>query len=67
MATTYYTATVPFEDSKGNTRYRRVGALFENTRKETGEGFFSLTLDFPVAVKEIVCFAPSAKEGQDDT
>ena len=62
---TTYTLNVPYEFTKnGRTerRYRRVGAVFENTRKETGEIFLSIKLDFPVAVTELVAFIPSQKD-----
>ena len=51
--TTTYTLNVPYEFTKnGRTerRYRRVGAVFGNTRRDTGETFLSIKLDFAVAV-----------------
>ncbi len=65
---TTYTVTVPVEYQKnGRTErsFRRVGAVFENTRKETGETFLSIKLDFPVGVTELVAFqARAAEDGQ---
>jgi hypothetical protein len=39
--------------------------MFRNTRNGDGSEFFSLKLDFPVAVQELVMFPPSSKEPQD--
>jgi len=61
---THYTLTVPVKyDDNGTekTTYRRVGAVFENTKRDTGETFLTLKLDFPVGVTELVAFQPSAK------
>ncbi|KRS10172.1 MULTISPECIES: hypothetical protein [Roseobacteraceae] len=67
--TNHYVATVPvkFTDTDGQerTRFQRVGAMFRNTRNGGGSEFFSLKLDFPVAVSELVMFPPSAKDPQD--
>ena len=63
---TTYTLTVPYEYQKnGSTerRFRRVGAVFENTRQNTGETFLSIKLDFPVGVTELVAFQASPKDG----
>ena len=63
---TTYTLTVPYEFTRGGEtqrRFRRVGAVFENTRRETGETFLSIKLDFPVAVTELVAFPPSSRDG----
>ena len=55
--TNHYVATVPvkFTDTDGQerTRFQRVGAMFRNTRNGDGSEFFSLKLDFPVAVSEL--------------
>jgi hypothetical protein len=62
-----YILTVPYEfqrNGKTETRFRRVGAIFENARRETGEVFLSVKLDFPVAVTELVAFPPRP---EDDT
>ena len=64
--TNHYVATVPVKftdnDGKERTRFQRVGAMFRNTRNGDGSEFFSLKLDFPVAVQELVMFPPSSKE-----
>lgn len=60
-----YNLTVPYtfqRNGQTETRFRRVGAVFENTRRETGETFLSLKLDFPVAVTELVAFPPKADD-----
>jgi len=65
---THFTLTVPTTYKDNGTekrRYTRVGAMFENTRKDTGEVFYSIKLDFPVAVSELVAFPPKART--DDT
>ena len=54
-----YNLTIPVEGSDGKTRYTRVGVMFQNTRKD-GSTVYSLKLDFPVAVSELVAFAPKA-------
>ena len=65
----HYVATVPvkYTDGEGRerTRFQRVGAMFRNTRGADGSEFFSLKLDFPVGVHELVMFPPSAKEPQE--
>jgi len=52
--TKHFVAIVPvaYTDNTGTdkTRFQRVGAMFANTRNGTGEIFYSLKLDFPVAV-----------------
>ena len=56
---TNYVLTVPVtfnKDGIEKTTYRRVGAVFENTKTDTGETFLSIKLDFPVAVTELVAF-----------
>lgn len=67
--TNHYVATVPvkFTDNDGQerTRFQRVGAMFRNARGADGSEFFSLKLDFPVAVSELVMFPPSSKEPQE--
>ena len=66
--TNHYIATVPvtYKDDQGQdkTRFQRVGAMFRNTRNGSGEEFFSLKLDFPVAVSELVMFPPNSKDPQ---
>ena len=67
--TNHYVATVPvkYTDGEGQerTRFQRVGAMFRNTRNGDGSEFFSLKLDFPVGVQELVMFPPSSKEPQE--
>ena len=67
--TNHYVATVPVKHTDGEgqerARFQRVGAMFRNTRNGDGSEFFSLKLDFPVAVLELVMFPPSAKEPQE--
>ena len=61
---TSYTLTVPVKftkDGKEQTTFRRVGAIFENTKTDTGETFLSIKLDFPVGVTELVAFQPKAQ------
>ncbi|WP_299155139.1 hypothetical protein [uncultured Tateyamaria sp.] len=63
----HYVATVPvkFNDNgQDRTRFQRVGVMFRNTRQD-GSEVFSLKLDFPVAVDELVMFPPSAKDPQE--
>jgi len=66
--TNHYIATVPvrFTDNDGQERprFQRVGAMFRNTRNGDDSEFFSLKLDFPVAVSELVMFPHSSKEPQ---
>lgn len=70
MSTTHYTLTVPVkfdaDDGTQKTSFRRVGAVFENTRRDTGEVFLSIKLDFPVGATELVAFPPKASEVVDD-
>lgn len=65
----HYVATVPvtYTDQNGQekTRFQRVGAMFRNTRNGSGEEFFSLKLDFPVAVSELVMFPPNSKSPEE--
>lgn len=66
---TTYILTVPFayetKDGQKKTSFRRVGAVFENTKSETGETFLSIKLDFPVGVTELVAFQPKPKGNED--
>ena len=62
---TRYVLTVPYafqRNGKTETRFRRVGAVFENARRETGEVFLSVKLDFPIAVTELVAFPPRPED-----
>lgn len=54
----HYTVVVPVTSDQGKTFYRRVGALFENHHKDTGEIYYKLQLDFPVGVTEMLAFPP---------
>lgn len=67
---TNYIITVPvtYKDKSGKdqTSYRRVGMAFENTKKDTGETFLSLKLDFPVGVTELVAFQPKPKGDEEN-
>lgn len=60
----HYTVTVPVTGSDGKTRYPRVGAMFANHRKETGEVVYAIKLDFPVGATELVAFAPKSGAAQ---
>lgn len=57
-------APIKYTDDAGNekTSFRRVGVAFENARRETGETFLSLKLDFPIGVTELVAFQASPEE-----
>lgn len=60
----HYNVVVPFKVGE-KTHYTRVGALFENVNRETGETFYKLRLDFAVAEKELLAFPPRASEAPD--
>ncbi|MXX87998.1 MAG: hypothetical protein F4213_18760 [Boseongicola sp. SB0677_bin_26] len=59
---THFNVVVPVEGTDGKTRYRRVGALFENAHSETGELYYTMQLDFPVGVTKLLAFPPRADE-----
>lgn len=59
----HYTIVVPV-DVGDRTHYRRVGALFENTNRETGELYYRLKLDFPVGATEMLAFPPRPREDE---
>ncbi|WP_170565715.1 hypothetical protein [Ruegeria atlantica] len=61
----HFTITIPVKGKDDVTRYRRVGVLFENHNRDTGEVFYTIKLDFPVGVTEMVAFPPRPKEDQD--
>ena len=66
MSNKMFTLTVPVtfkKDGKDQTSFRRVGAVFENTR-DNGDVFLSIKLDFPVGVTELIAFPPKA-DGED--
>ncbi|WP_282611184.1 hypothetical protein [Pelagibius sp. Alg239-R121] len=65
MSSNHFILTVPVEYKKNGSSeitYRRVGAVFENSRRETGESFLSIKLDFPVGVTELIAFQPKATD-----
>ena len=68
----HYTITAPVTGTDDKTRYPRVGVLFENHNRETGEVYYTIKLDFPVAlynfplgVTEMVAFAPGPRDESD--
>lgn len=66
MSNKMFTLTVPVtfkKDGKEQTSFRRVGAVFENTR-DNGDVVLSIKLDFPVGVTELVAFPPKS-DGED--
>ncbi len=66
---TRYTLKVPVEyntrDGAQKTTYRRVGAVFENARRDTGETILSIKLDFPVGAAELVAFQPRPRDEEE--
>ncbi|WP_253261486.1 MULTISPECIES: hypothetical protein [unclassified Roseobacter] len=63
MMATHYPISVPITGKDGTTRYRRVGVMFENTQRESGEIFFTIKLDFPVGATELLAFPPKPTDG----
>lgn len=63
--TIYYRATVPYKTSDGKDRFTPVGALFQ--QREGSKAAFKLVLNFPVAVTELVFFAPKDREDDPDS
>ena len=65
MASKRFDLMVPVQ-YKGSAKpaYRRVGAVFENQKKDSGETYLTVKLDFPVGVMEMVAFP--AKSGDED-
>jgi len=61
---TRYTIVVPVA-AGDRTHYRRVGALFENVNRETGETWFRIDMDFPVGAVEMLAFPPRPRDGRD--
>lgn len=59
---THFNVVVPVEGADKKTRYRRVGALFENASRDTGEIYYTVQLDFPVGVTKLLCFPPRTEE-----
>lgn len=62
----HYVITVPVQLKDGVKHYRRVGVMFQNHRRETGEVFYALKLDFPVGATELVAFPPKSPEAASD-
>ncbi len=63
----HFTITIPVEikDRNGGdprTAYRRVGALFENHKRDTGEVYYTIRLDFPVGATEMIAFQPKPED-----
>lgn len=54
----HFTLHVPVAGRDGIKRFPRVGAMFEDRNRETGEVFYTLKLDFPVGATELLAFAP---------
>ena len=59
---THYTVTVPVKGKDDITRYPRVGVMFENRNRETGAVFYTIRLDYPVGVTELLVFPPRPAE-----
>jgi hypothetical protein len=67
---TRYTLNVPVKyDDNGTekTSFRRVGAVFENQRRDSDETFLSIKLDFPVGATARVAFPGNAGDDCDVT
>lgn len=61
----HYTLCIPVTytaDGTETTSYRRVGAVFENRKRDSGETILSIKLDFPVAVTELVAFVSKERD-----
>lgn len=63
---TRYVLTVPVKGSDGTTRYPRVGVVFENTKRETGEKMLNVKLDYPIGATELVAFLPKSAEADSE-
>lgn len=57
----HYTLVVPVERG-GKTYYNRVGVMFENFSKDTGEPYYKMQLDYPVGATELLAFPPRPNE-----
>lgn len=57
-----FVMTVPVDVGGDRTIYRRVGAMFENQNKDTGEIHYTIVLDFPVGATRLLAFPP--REGE---
>ena len=60
----HYTLHVPLNGKDDVKRYPRVGVMFRNHNRETGEEYFTVKLDFPVGATELLAFPPKAREAQ---
>ena len=58
----HYTLHVPVDGKDNVKRYPRVGVMFENTNRETGEVYFNIRLDFPVGATELLAFPPKDEQ-----
>ncbi len=59
----HFNIVVPVQVGE-QTRYRRVGALFENRAKDSGEVYYKIVLDFPVGATEMLAFEPRSHEDE---
>jgi hypothetical protein len=59
----YLTVTVPVTVKDGKTRFRRVGAAFQN--RDGAKAAFSIKLDFPVGATEFALFEPRDHNDED--
>ncbi len=57
-----FVVTVPVDVGGDRTIYRRVGAMFENQGKDTGEIHHTIVLDFPVGATRLLAFPPREDE-----
>ena len=67
---THFALYVPVEyttrDGAAKTTYRRVGAVFQNAKSDTGETYLSVQLDFPVGATKLVAFQPRPRDEEPD-
>ena len=59
----HYTLVVPVTRG-GKTFYNRVGVMFENFSKDTGEPYYKMQLDYPVGATELLAFPPRPREDE---
>ena len=59
----HYTLVVPVTRG-GKTFYNRVGVMFENFSKDTGEPYYKVQLDYPVGATELLAFPPRPREDE---
>ena len=60
----HYTLHVPVDGKDNVKRYPRVGVMFQNLNRETGEVYFNIRLDFPVGATELLAFPPKDRDAQ---